>query len=71
MVIALTSHMAPAHSTIIRAKGKSKRTVRRGGRPVAGQQSEIKKAYVTVKAGEAIPIFQSEDENAKPPKKDK
>ena len=56
---------------IMRSKGKAKRTIRRGGRPIAGHQSEIKKAYVTIKAGESIPIFQNEDDSAKKTKKEK
>jgi ribosomal protein L23 len=58
---------------MIRTKAKSKRTVRRGGRPISGTQSGIKKAYVTIKAGQTIPVFQNEDDDAKtkPEKKDK
>jgi large subunit ribosomal protein L23 len=43
-------------------KGKSKRTVRKGGRPVAGRTSDVKKAYVTLKAGESLPIFAAIDQ---------
>src|SRR3546814_19411479 len=43
-------------------KGKAKRTVRKGGRPVAGRQSDFKKAYVTLKEGDSIPVFASEEE---------
>lgn len=49
-------------------KGKAKRTVRKGGRPVAGKQNDVKKAYVTVKAGDHIAIFKSDEEDAKPAK---
>ncbi len=56
---------------IIRTKSKAKRTVRKGGRPVSGQTASFKKAYVTVKPGDVIPIFQSEDDKAKADKKDK
>jgi len=54
-------------------KGKAKRTVRKGGRPVAGRDSAIKKAYVTVKEGDSIPVFAAaEDEKpASPAKKEK
>lgn len=38
-------------------KGKAKRTVRKGGRPIAGRQSDFKKAYVTLKEGNSIPLF--------------
>ena len=41
-------------------KGKVKRTVRKGGRAVEGTRSDVKKAYVTLKAGDALPIFVEE-----------
>lgn len=47
-------------------KGKKKRSYRRGGRPTVGETSNIKKAYVRVKAGDQIPIFAAmEEEDAK------
>lgn len=47
-------------------KGKAKRTVRKGGRPIAGRTSDVKKAYVTLKLGDSIPIFAAmEAETAK------
>lgn len=45
-------------------KGKAKRTVRKGGRPMAGRTSDVKKAYVTLKAGQSLPIFAAIDEAA-------
>lgn len=51
-------------------KGKAKRTVRKGGRPVAGRTNAIKKAYVTLKEGDAIAIFKSAEEQEKPAKKE-
>lgn len=51
---------------ILNWKGKAKRTVRKGGRAVAGQQSDRKKAYVTLKEGQSLPFFEVEDD-----KKDK
>lgn len=47
---------------IMNVKGKVKRTVRRGGRAVTGKRADFKKAYVTVKAGDVIPIFAAEEE---------
>jgi large subunit ribosomal protein L23 len=45
-------------------KGKAKRTIRKGGRPIAGRTNTIKKAYVTLKEGDSIAIFKAvEDEN--------
>jgi len=47
-------------------KGKAKRTIRKGGRAVSGQQTDRKKAYVTLKEGQKLPFFETEDD-----KKDK
>ena len=44
---------------IVNVKGKTKRTVRKGGRPTMGKRSDVKKAYVTLKEGESLPIFES------------
>lgn len=55
---------------ILNVKGKSKRTIRKGGRAVAGQQSDRKKAYVTLKKGESLPFFEVEEDDKKS-KKDK
>jgi len=55
-------------------KGKAKRTVRKGGRAIAGRTNTIKKAYVTLKTGDSIAIFKAtEDEKpaAKAAKKEK
>lgn len=38
-------------------KGKAKRTVRKTGRAVKGRQVDIKKAYVTLKEGDSLPLF--------------
>lgn len=57
---------------ITNAKGKLKRTVRKGGRQSFGKRPDIKKAYVTLKTGDSIAVFASEDDQkAKPAKKDK
>lgn len=50
---------------ITNVKGKAKRTVRKGGRPIAGRQNDTKKAYVTVKAGDIIPVFAAVEEAEK------
>ncbi len=60
-------------NTIV-SKGKAKRTIRKGGRPVAGRTSDFKKAYVTLKEGDSIALFASEEEDKKaekPAKKEK
>lgn len=46
-------------------KGKAKRTVRKGGRPIMGRQSNFKKAYVTLKEGDSIPVFAAVEEAEK------
>ncbi|SRR6266511_3564643 len=56
---------------IINVKGKAKRTVRKGGRPTMGKRSDVKKAYVTLKAGDKLPFFaEIEEEAAKAEKAD-
>ena len=45
------------NTTVI--KGKQKRTYRKSGRSVKGVRSDIKKAYVLVKEGQSIPIFEA------------
>jgi large subunit ribosomal protein L23 len=41
-------------------KGKAKQSYRKGGRPQAGVRSDIKKAYITLKAGDSLPLFVEE-----------
>jgi len=44
-------------------KGKSKRTfISRHGKFVRGTRSDVKKAYVTLKEGDKLPIFAAEEE---------
>jgi large subunit ribosomal protein L23 len=50
---------------IIVVKGKSKRTVRKGGRPTMGKRSDVKKAYVTLKEGDKLPFFAEPEEDTK------
>lgn len=47
---------------IANINGKAKRTVRKGGRAISGRQSDIKKAYVTLKAGDSLPLFAAVEE---------
>ncbi len=46
-------------------RGKVKRTVRKSGRSVKGIRSTMRKAYVTIKEGDNIPIFAAEEAEAK------
>lgn len=41
-------------------KGKSKKSYRKGSRPVVGKRADYKKAYVRVKSGDKISIFEEE-----------
>ncbi len=41
---------------IANVKGKTKRSIR-NGKAVPGQRNDSKKAYVTLKAGDSIPVF--------------
>ena len=56
---------------MVNVKGKTKRTVRKGGRAVAGQQSDRKKAYVTLKDGDKLPFFDTPEDDKKDKKADK
>ena len=47
---------------VINQKGKAKRTVRKGGRPSMGRTSDYKKAYVTLKSGDSLPVFAAVEE---------
>lgn len=48
---------------ILGSQGKAKRTyVSRRGKFVKGKRSDFRKAYVTIKAGQNIPIFAADEE---------
>ena len=55
---------------IVVVKGKTKRTIRKGGRPTMGRRSDFKKAYVTLKEGDKLPFFADPEEDKKSDKKD-
>ncbi len=46
-------------------KGKTKKSYRKGTRPVVGKRADFKKAYVRVKAGDSINIFGEEEKTDK------
>lgn len=56
---------------VVTLKGKAKRTIRKGGRPIAGKQADTKKAYVVLKEGNTLPIYAAQEEDAKPAKEKK
>jgi large subunit ribosomal protein L23 len=56
---------------ILNQNGKAMRTVRKGGRAVNGTRSDYKKAYVTLKQGESLPVFAALEEAAEPAAKEK
>jgi large subunit ribosomal protein L23 len=50
---------------IVLIDGKSKKSYTKRGRTIKGQRADIKKAYVTIKQGQTIPVFASQEEEAK------
>ncbi len=56
---------------IANIKGKAKRTVRKGGRPMAGRQNDTKKAYVLLAEGQTLPIYAAQEEDSKKSAKEK
>jgi large subunit ribosomal protein L23 len=40
------------------AKGKVKKSYRKGGAPVIGKRKDVKKAYVRLAEGNTIPVFE-------------
>lgn len=57
---------------IIVSKGKKARSIRIGGarKAVMGKRVDVKKAYVTLKEGDSIPVFAALDEQAAKEAKD-
>ncbi len=53
-----------ANVNIVNVKGKAKRTVTKRGRAAAGKQNDVRKAYVTLAAGQTLPIFAALEEEA-------
>jgi len=49
---------------IANIKGKTKRSVRKGGKSVFGNRTNRKYAYVTLKTGDTISVFAAEEEKA-------
>lgn len=56
---------------IANVKGKTTRSIRKGGRAIAGQRSDSKKAYVTLREGQKLPFFDEPEEDKKAAKKAK
>src|SRR2546421_6224763 len=54
---------------VTNVKGKAKRLIRKGGRAIAGQRSDTKKAYVTLEKGQKLPFFDEPEEDKKKDKK--
>ena len=48
-------------------KGKKKRFAQRRGRQSLGQRQDVRKAYVTLKQGDIIPVFSGEELESTPP----
>jgi len=49
--------VAVTNVNMLTNKGKVKRTYRKGGKSVMGSRSNTKRAYVTLKDGDSIPVF--------------
>lgn len=49
---------------VANVKGKLKRTFRKRGRASVGYRPDTRKAYVTIKAGETIPVFAAVEDDA-------
>ncbi len=48
---------------VVKVKGKSKRTISKGGRRVSpGRNSDFKKAYLTLSDGQTLPFFEAVEE---------
>ncbi len=47
---------------ISNVKGKVKQSYRKRSRPVAGKRKDTKRAYVSLKQGDHLPIFAAEEE---------
>ena len=47
---------------IAKLKGKAKMSYRKRSRPVKGRRSDVKRAYVSLKEGDKLPIFAAEEE---------
>lgn len=56
---------------ILNVKGKAKRSYRRTSGWSVGKRNDVKKAYVTLKEGDSIAIFASEEESTSGPKEAK
>ncbi len=50
---------------IVNQDGKAKRLVRKNGRAINGQRSDVKKAYVTLAAGQKLPFFDEPEDTKK------
>jgi large subunit ribosomal protein L23 len=55
--------VSPTNVRVAAVHGKTQRSYRRGGRNVrSGQRANIRKAYVTLKEGDQLPIYAAVDE---------
>jgi large subunit ribosomal protein L23 len=61
--VAAQFEVTPIDVRVANIQGKKKRTVRKGGRAVAGRRIDTKKAYVTLKEGDSLPFFASVKED--------
>jgi large subunit ribosomal protein L23 len=48
---------------VVVAKGKPKRSFQKRKQPIKGSRKDIKKAYVTLKEGDSLPIFAAQEDD--------
>ncbi len=58
--IAVQYEVTVTNVRTVTVKGKVKQGYRKNRRPTVGTRSDIKKAYVTLKAGDTLPLFVEE-----------
>lgn len=64
--VAAQFNVGVTNVNIANIAGKAKRTYQKRGRAIKGQNTDIRKAFVTLKEGQSLPIFAAiEEEEAK------
>jgi large subunit ribosomal protein L23 len=61
--VSVQFNVSVASVNIANVNGKTKRSYRKRGRAVTGRQSDTKKAYVTLKQGDTLPLFAAVEES--------
>lgn len=69
--VAAQYEVAVTNVRIANIPGKAKKAYRKRGRNVSTQRSDVRKAYVTLKEGDKLPIFAAASEEVKTDKETK